>query len=564
MTHLNSKTSVVGIFFVATALLVVYLLSIRWHLYFPVAIFWVSVTLMLGTIIYQSFKTELSPSYANIVLLEIAVTCLVFHLIYQIPYYGLRGYDAYVDMASAKGILSSGFVIGDPQYITAVSYFPIIHIFGTISSLITGIDLLSIAKWFPSLLDVALIPLLYLLVLSIFKGKTVALLSVLLFACLQHHILFSSLFIRETIALVLATCCVYLYFLAKHSPYPSTNYALSVMCLLETVFAHHLTSFMLLTFLLIHLLVTKAFEVPFLRVHFEDEITGQKVASTFLSIIFVALFAYWIHLVIFPLQTLVTFFRNVFNPSQWGIRAYAEIAGISVASLQTIRHHLIFYGFFFFHLIFGSILLYGLLPKAKNRYVETYSSTLFFFLCGLTGFLCLYLVAAAAFPDRFLMFGWLFGSAPLVATILKGEWRWPKKVSVFLLVTFMLFNIYMIDPTAWDTRAEGIPIATSEEDYALANTFSFSNGKIFGHQNPLMAIYDTHNNLGTVFALYDEVDPTRFEWVVIQKKELESERRYYPEPRTETIAALENLATKCYTDYDKIYESNSLLAFKRR
>ena len=564
MKYLNSRVSIVGIFFAATALLVLYLLSIRWHIYSSVALFWVAVALMLGTITYQSLKIELSPHHAKVVLLEIAVTCFVFHLIYQIPYYGLLGYDAYIDMASAKGILSSGFVMGDLQYINVTSYFPVIHVFGVVLSLITSIELFSVVKWFPSLLDVALILLLYLLVRSIFKEEKIALLSVLLFSCLQHHILFSSLFIRETYALVLAVCCVYLYFSAKHSPHPATNYALSIVCLIGTVFAHHLTSFMLLLFLLIHLLVTKASEVPRLRrAYFGDNITGEKVATTFILIALIAIFAYWIYVVMSPLHTLVTFVMSVFNPGQWGVRTYAEIVGISAASIRTIRGYIRFYGFYLFHLIFGLILLYGLLPRAKNRRVETHSSTLFLFLCGLMGFLSLYLVAPAAFPDRFLMFGWLFGFAPLVVAILKGKYKWPKRGGVFLLVAFVLFNIYMIDPTAWDASAEEVSVipAASEEDYALASTFDFSGGKIFGPQNTVMTIYDVHNNLGNSFTL-SEVNLTKFDCVIIQKKTLELEKRYYQEPRTETMAALERLATECPADYNKIYESNSLLVFK--
>jgi hypothetical protein len=559
MKYLNSKVSIVGIFFAATALLVFYLLSVRWHIYLSVTPFWLAIALMLGTIVYQCLKIELSPSYVKVVLLEIAVTCFVFHLIYQIPYYGLNGYDPYVDMVSAKGILSSGFVMGDLKYINEVLYFPMIHIFGTMLSLITGIDLFSVAKWFPSLLDVALIPLLYLLVRSIFKEEKVALLSALLFACLQNHTSFSSAFIRETIALVLAVCCVYLYFSAKHSPHPATNYALSILCLVGTVIAHHLTSFMLLVFLSTHFLLTKASKIPsFRRAYFSGHIGGQKVTTTFLLSAFVVLFAYWIFVLMSPFYTLVTFFQSVFNPSQWGIGTYAELAGISAASITTIRAYIIFYGFYLFLLVFGLILLYELLPRAKNRRLETYSFTLFFFLCMLVGFLSLYIVAPAAFPDRFLTYGWLFGFAPLVIAILKGKHKWLKRVGVFLLIAFMLFNIYMTEPTAWDAGAEGAPVSPSLEDYALARTFNFSSGTIIGYENNVLAIYDVHNNLGTFFTYSEEVNLTKFDWVIIQKKELELAR----EPRTETTAALGRLATECSVDYNRIYESNNLVVVK--
>jgi hypothetical protein len=115
----------------------------------------------------------------------------------------------------------------------------------------------------------------------------------------------------------------------------------------------------------------------------------------------------------------------------------------------------------------------------------------------------------------------------------------------------MLFNIYMIETTAWDVRAEGVPVSPSLEDYALANTFNFSRGTIIGYPNTVLAIYDVHNNLGTTYS--GEVNLTRFDWVIIQKKGLELE------PRTETIAVLEHLAFECPAGYNKIYESDNLV-----
>jgi len=321
---------------------------------------------------------------------------------------------------------------------------------------------------------------------------------------------------------------------------------------------------MLLIFLSIHFLVTKASEVPSLRkAYFGDNITGEKVTATFLSIAFAALFAYWIYVITYPLYTLSSFARELFTVGQWGARTYAERAGISAASIRTIRGHITFYGFYSFHLIFGLILLFKLLPRAKNRRVETYSSTLFLFLSGLVGGLSLYLVRSGVYPDRFLMFGWLFGFAPLVVAILKGKHKWLNGVGVFLLIAFMIFNIYMINPQDYDPRAERVPIVTSVEDYALANTFDFSSGNIFGTQNPVMAIYDVHTNLGTVLSLSD-ANLTKFDWIIVPKRVLELEKKSTQELRTGTLAELEHLADECPIDYNKIYESYSYSVFKAR
>lgn len=563
MKGLNRKVSVTGFFVIATSLLVFYLLSISWQVYLPVTLFWIFVVSMLGSITYQILQVELHSSDIKLVLLEIAVTCFVFHLIYVIPFYGLAGYDPYLDMASAKGILTSGFVMGNPEYINLTSNFPMIHILGAILSMIAGIDLFSVAKWFSPLVAVAVIPLLYLLVRSIFKEEKVALLSALLFACVQNQIWFSSLFIRETLALVLAVCCLYLYFSAKHSPHPAANYALSIMCLIGTVYAHHLTSFMLLIFLSVHFLVTKASEVPFLqRNYFGDKIIGEKVTPAFILIAIVAIFAYWI-VVIFPLVFFTEFVKDLFKLGQYGVESYATIAGISTFSIRTIRGYILFYGFFFFILIFGLIILYRLLPKAKNRRVETYSFSLFLLLCGLFGFSGLYLVPSWVFPDRFLTYGWLFGFAPLVTVILKGKYKWLRRIGVLLLVAFMLFNIYMIEPIYWNAKdAQEVQGAPTLEDYTLANTFNFSTGKILCPSNNLLAIYDVHNNLSTIISYPDEVNFTEFDWIVVNTKELELVKGFYPEPRTKTIAVLEQLALGSSAGYDKIYESGNLVVVK--
>jgi len=548
----NKRLFTTVTFSVATAVLIVYLLSMRWHISLPVTIFWGSIALMLGTTAYQCLNIESFPSYTKVTLLQIVTISFVFHLIYQIPFYGVRGYDAYMDMGSAKGIINSGFVMGDSRYINVTSTFPIIHILGVMLSLITGIDIFSVAKWFPSILDTILILLSYLLIRRIFEKEKVALFSVLLFACLEHHILWSSLYVRETVALILAICCIYLYFSANSSSTPSTHYALSILCLISTIFAHHLTSLMLSIFLAVHFLTTKVSKAQIMnRTFFKRNLKGQAVTSSFVLLSFVVLFSYWMYVVSFPFYTIATLAAELFNPTQWGSRSYAQMAGISGTSIRTLRGNIEFYGFYIFHSIFALIMLFQLLHRGKSRRIETYSFTLFFFLCGIIGFSSLYLIPAAVFPDRFLMYGWIFGFAPLVTAILEGKHKLLRRSIVILMIAFMLYNLYIIDPVNWDLRAEGVTTVASFEDYSLANTINFSNVKIFGYQNPLMAVYDVQGELGNVLSVY-KVNIAEFGFIIIQKKSLALE------PITALVAIAENNSS----NYNKIYESNSLSVFR--
>jgi hypothetical protein len=320
---------------------------------------------------------------------------------------------------------------------------------------------------------------------------------------------------------------------------------------------------MLLIFLLVHFIVTKASEVPFLRRnYFDGKIMGEKVTGKYILIASVALFAFWVFIVIFPLDTIASFVRSLFDLGQYGVGTYAATSNISTSSLTTIRQYIIFYGFYSFLVIFCLILLCGIAPRRKNRRVETYSFTLFLLLCLFLGFLSLYVLPPPVYPDRFLTYGWLFGFPPLVLAILKAKYKWLRRIGVLLLVAFMLFNIYTIDPSFWNAKnAQETPGAPALEDYALTNTFNFSNGTILTNDgNIAAAIYDVYHNVVNTVTYYQVINVTNFDWAIINKQELQVEKSQYPDSRT--IALLEQLAFESSPDWSQIYESNNLVVVK--
>lgn len=122
----------------------------------------------------------------------------------------------------------------------------------------------------------------------------------------------------------------------------------------------------------------------------------------------------------------------------------------------------------------------------------------------------------------------------------------------------MLFNIFMIDPSYWNANNAQYPQQSPTlKDYALANTFNFSIGKIFGPANTVLAIYDVHNNLGTIITYNQVINVSNFDWVIINKQELEVEKNWYPSSKT--IALLEQLAFESSPGWSKNYESNNLV-----
>jgi hypothetical protein len=485
--------------------------------------------------------------------------------------------DSYIDMNAAKSILSSGFVGGDPNYLTGVADFPMIHIIGAQLCLVADIALISVAKWLPSFLDVALILFLYLFICKIFKNEKlaifvhgslgsvsgqndvskyrIALISALLFATVQNHILFSSLFIRETIALVLAVGSVYLYFSAEDSLHPVIYRTLSVVCLLGTV--------LLSIFLVINFLVVKASGWPFLRkTYFRDNYSGKRMASSFLLIVGVAILSYWMYLVYSPLHDLVTFLKEVFSPSLMGGPSYAESQG--TANLPgTIRGSILFYGFYGLLLVFGLFLLSGLLPRLKLSRVESLSFALFLFFCGIIGLASLYFLSTdvGAYPDRFTTYGWLFAFAPLVAIILKKKPRWLMGFGVLLLFIFMLHNIYQIDPETWNPRSVTEVRPTTQEDYALTTTIDLSSGRVASHRYNLLAIYDAYNNPGE--DIFGDVDLSTFDWIIVQKQAL-SLWEQSSASLSASVIAMEALEKGEITNRDNIYQSVNLSVFKFR
>jgi hypothetical protein len=368
------------------------------------------------------------------------------------------------------------------------------------------------------------------------------------------------LFIRETIALVLAVCCIYLYISAKSSGHPVAYRTLAIICLIETVLAHHLTAFMLFLFLLIHFFVSNANKLPFLRRnYFGDNTSGEKITSSFLLISFVAIVSYWVYVATSPVYSLSTFVKEIFATSQWGVSSYGTVEGITTGLPQFFRGYVLFYGFYFFLFIFVIILLYGILPRPKYQRIEALSFTVLLFLSGIGGLTSFYITAKDILPNptRFLTFGWLFAFGPLVAIILGRKNKWLVGVGIFLLFAFMLHNIYQIDPQVWDAKVQGAPEATTEENYALANTLDFSSGAIAADDENLMAIYDVHNILGS--DAFGNIDLSKYNWVIIDKQILQL---YNNESKTEAILEMEQLEDMGSANRDKIYQSDNMSVFQ--
>ena len=561
MRCINRQLSTTGLFFTGIILLCTYLYSMRWNISMHVSVFWFSIVLILITLVYQIMQNR---SYSiKIILLELCVACISFHLIYQISHFGLYGSDVFYDLASVKNILSSGYIRENAPYFNETSYWPIIHLLGAECSLLTGIDINFVVKWFPSFISVIIIPLLYLLFKKVFNDDRVALLSILLYVCLQHYMQFSSLFIRETIALISAVGCIYLYFSAQRSSNPRIKYLLAIVFFLITVLAHHLTSFMLLLFIALQFTVKKIFGYFKLEKYF----SGKEITSAFFALVFVLAFSYWVYIAHTPLYVLGFVIKDLSNPLNWGSGTYAEFANISVSAIRHLRGYILYFGFYIFHFIFGLILFYNLLPRSqkrkrnKERRIEEYSFTLYLFLCGVIAVMSMYFINVWAFPDRFLMYGWLVGFAPLVLFIIESNSQVLEKLGISLLVSFMVFNFYMIEPAAWSLQAKRQEIlnTTGVEEYTIAETIDFSEGNMLRIGDPLnFAIFDSYYNSGN--ELRQDTNISEYNWILSYNKSFE----YYfkGKQETNTLIEMNKIANGENIQWNKLCETNKHEVFK--
>jgi hypothetical protein len=562
---LNRYLASIGIFVAAAITLTVYLLGLRFHLEFPVPFFFISLGLIAATLIYQCLALELFHPFPTIIISEIVVANILLHLIYQISGYGLYGSDSYTDFCTLKGILYSGFVGGSPEYIQITDSFPMIHIWTAELVLINKLNMLDAAKWFPMIIDCAMIPFLYLLARHLFKQEKTALLSTLLFISLQHHILYSSLFIRETFALVMAVACVYFYMSARASGHPIIYRLLSVMFLVGTICAHHLTSLMLIIMLFVLFIVSYFTKVSVFKRIFRGAVEGEKSTLSFVVIAVVVTMVYWTVVAVYPIRDFSGFLKDLISVSNWGQHTYVEMTGISNGALPSIRYYFLIYGSYLCFLIFGLLLLFRLLSRNKPFHIETWSFSLYLFLCAVFGIAFTLLLPRTVIGDRFLMYGWLLVCGPLALTIFELRSKLVKGTLFLVLSIFIFINVFTIHPALWNSQKLIARPTPSQEDYALAKTINFTNANILSTSNDIFAIVDVRNFKGeNAFTVVRPRNISEFQWIIVNRLEMINTAELTSKFTLNIISAMQRLRIANSILTNKTYESNNIEMFERR
>jgi len=474
------KTKISVLIFIWSALL--FFLNLQYNLRdeFDIAIFWASILLMFGTITFQIFYLK---NY-KFILFEIFTFYFFLHLIYQIGGYGLRGSDSYIDYNFLKTILNNhSFSLGQEIDRFHVNGWPMIHLFSSIVSLITKINPLLIAKFLPSFISSIIVLPLYLLILTIYKNKKVALFSCLLFGSIPQFVSFDGLFVRETFGIFIFILFFYIMYVSKQRK----DYRFSLLSIILfplVILGHHFTSFMLIIFLAIYTIVSKT--IPYVYHKYKNLQFSKININMIFLIILVALLAYWFYIAVFILENFFEIFYEVTGVKD--LVSYAEQAKLGTPII-TLRGKIIYYGFFFFQGSLSLILLIKLIIKKSMQKIEDVTFTIFLYFCLFYGFLALFVLGSLLFPDRFLSFGWMFGLIPLTGLIIVLKKDMYRKILVVLLISFAVFNLYNIDSEYYTGNAPIIGAVATEKDYLIAEQINFPD-EYYGYGGVVGAIYD--------------------------------------------------------------------------
>jgi hypothetical protein len=455
-----------------------YLYLIRFEtIAFGQYIFWGLVSLIYIILIIQIFITNFSKKLEALMLLQLVIFSLLLNSIFQLPFSLIYGSDSSMESYVVKTLIDNGHI---RLNLTNYSFWPIVHIYGAIVYNLTNWDLNYVMKYVPSFIALSVIPLIYVFFKQVLEKEDqkykLAFLATIFFIFLYNRILFGSIFVRQTIAIPILLLIIYFYY--KRPNLSDHNKILISILIITLVFeiamSHHFTSFLLIIFFIILFTYEYIGKKYFAKKDFNKN-------NQFFLICGVIILFYWAYIAILPLMSVGTFVNELITPS-----AADPTFGQSM-HVNTIRDYMILFGFLLFNGFFGLIMLFQF-KKIKEYQVFI----LFLVFCGIAGVVNFFFIQSI-FPDRFLLFGWLFGSVALIVAISKLESSKLKKISIGLFILFFFYNIYEIEPNVY-THPADIINQPNIEGYDLINNINMSNATYLSTAGDRSIVWSIYGN----------------------------------------------------------------------
>ena len=297
---------------------------------------------------------------------------------------------------------------------------------------------------------------------------------------------FEGCFVRETFALFIMILFFYIIYISKQRR--DFRFALlSIPLVPVIVFSHHFSSFMFIILLGIYVVASETISY-FNRknIYKVKNLSGAINIKTISLVILVAVVSYWIYHAVTIMKGFSGIFREVTGVTE--LTTYAENIQLETSPIVTLRGNIIYHGFFFFLFLFAVILVINLILQKKEQKIEDFAFTTFFLFGGFYGFLALYALGSLLFPQRFLAHAWLFGIIPLVGIIVTLKKDGYKKIFVILLVSFMIFNVYNLNPSYYEGNPHLTGVVVGDKAYLIAKTIKFPMVHCGGHIGTRTAI----------------------------------------------------------------------------
>jgi len=444
---IHSKTSI-SLFLVAFTTFIVYLLGVNIGINPPVILFWIPAIGMVIITMYNIIICEAKNQSGTLILFEIFLMTLAFHLISVVPVStGMLGHDAHFDYYAAKEIADNGWPIPENVPILTrtqqYSEWPMLHLFAVSTAMITGADLFTVAKWLPSIYSSFAIIFMYLLTRTIYNDKRTALLASFGASGILWYIFFHSKFVREGFAFVLFFGVLYVYAKAMKERKMAFG-SLAILLAVSLMFAHHLTSFLLLLLLFVWTFFNRFDVLRLARVKSVNALTGQLVSGRFLTFSFLVLisaFSYWSFISGWVIGKFVTMATSL------NIARFQEASTRYIGS-GSLRVTIVSYGDLLIVLLLSLLVLIEVLRKKK--YKTTAEDAIFLlwnsFMLGFV-FMLSFVMRPGVEHTRFLVYGYPFLLAAAANTVLKVKY---KKILCGLFAIFILLSLFSIPQHIYD------------------------------------------------------------------------------------------------------------------
>lgn len=471
-------------FFAGLITLLVYLAIFSTGQSASIGFFWVPIAAIIASLLYQIMNyASVSGVSKNEMLIvsEIFLFTLALHFMVARPgYAGLVGHDPHYEYSAAKTIESSGWPVpadlNIPIKTRNYSEWPMLDLLALSFSDILGLDLLTVGRWVPVLVNSFAVVFLYLFSRVTYENRQVSLTASLAFAAFFPYINFQTRFVRESFAFVLLFAFLYCLVKGQRTRQKAFHF-LGILLIVFLVFSHHLTSFVLLLFL-----VTAALLVKFVPKIFKFEESGEKRALVpSLSLLILALLlnvSYWTTVGEFVIRA----FSLLLSDLSFGGFGSFSARRFSL-SAGSIRVALASYGNLALLGVFVILILNYVLRNRKKANAADIVFAVFGAFWVISGYSSLYISSLAGVDfTRLATFGYAFLLLPVAHVTTLSKYR--KAIAV-LMGCFILLQVFTIPSYYYDVKARPEYSYGSYREYYLPEEYSAVNrislpGKVIG------------------------------------------------------------------------------------